>query len=149
MLCYCNKCGSITDWAKPEEQSCYCCGNTPLKPIPREYIDDFRWRDRDGKQAFIEEVIKTSPNLDQYLFEHKDEIIQNKNAEMDAKIAHGKEVLEGRDKGNNFGVECPYCHATNVKKVSMAGRMFSTGLFGLASNKIGKQWHCNKCGSDF
>ena len=46
-------------------------------------------------------------------------------------------------------VECPYCHSTNTKKISTANRMVSTGMFGLASKKIGKQWHCNKCGSDF
>lgn len=46
-------------------------------------------------------------------------------------------------------VECPYCHSANTKKISTANRMVSTGMFGLASKKIGKQWHCNKCGSDF
>lgn len=28
-------------------------------------------------------------------------------------------------------------------------RVVSTGLFGLGSNKVGKQWHCSQCGSDF
>lgn len=46
-------------------------------------------------------------------------------------------------------VECPYCHSTNTKKISAARRILSTELFGLGSKKIGKQWHCNKCGSDF
>lgn len=42
-------------------------------------------------------------------------IISKQSAEFNAKLAHGKAALEGRDKGNKFGVECPYCHATNVK----------------------------------
>lgn len=46
-------------------------------------------------------------------------------------------------------VECPYCHSTNTKKISGTGRWLSTGIFGLASGKIGKQWHCNSCKSDF
>ena len=46
-------------------------------------------------------------------------------------------------------VECPYCHKTDVRKISTADRMVSTGLLGMASKKLGKQWHCNKCGSDF
>lgn len=46
-------------------------------------------------------------------------------------------------------VECPYCHTTDVRKISTADRMVSTGLFGMASKKLGKQWHCNKCGSFF
>ena len=46
-------------------------------------------------------------------------------------------------------VTCPYCKSTNCKKISSGSRWLSTGLFGLSSKKIGKQWHCNSCGSDF
>ena len=46
-------------------------------------------------------------------------------------------------------VECPYCHSTKTKKISGSGRWLSTGLFGLGSSKIGKQWHCNSCKSNF
>lgn len=44
---------------------------------------------------------------------------------------------------------CPYCHSSNVTKISNFDRVVSTGLFGLASKKVGKQWHCNNCKSDF
>lgn len=70
-------------------------------------------------------------------------------------IDHGCELI-AEDEYRAFGaiprgpqVECPYCHADDVKKISTADRMVSTGLFGMASKKLGKQWHCNKCGSDF
>ena len=46
-------------------------------------------------------------------------------------------------------VTCPYCQSTNTKKISGTSRFMSTGIFGLASKKIGKQWHCNNCKSDF
>lgn len=42
-------------------------------------------------------------------------------------LERGKAILQGRDKGNKFGIECPYCHATNVSK----------------------NYHCDHCGSDF
>ena len=45
--------------------------------------------------------------------------------------------------------ECPYCHSMNTSKIGTVSRMTSTAMFGLASKKIGKQWHCNNCGSDF
>jgi hypothetical protein len=45
--------------------------------------------------------------------------------------------------------ECPYCHGHSCKKISAVGRMVSTSILGLGSSKIGKQWHCNKCGSNF
>ena len=46
-------------------------------------------------------------------------------------------------------VECPYCHSMNTSKIGTVSRMTSTAMFGLASKKIGKQWHCNNCKSDF
>ena len=46
-------------------------------------------------------------------------------------------------------ITCPYCQSTDTKKISAGSRWLSTGLFGLASGKVGKQWHCNKCKSDF
>lgn len=46
-------------------------------------------------------------------------------------------------------VTCPYCGSVNVKKVSTISRMASVGFFGIGSKKIGKQWHCNNCKSDF
>lgn len=45
--------------------------------------------------------------------------------------------------------KCIYCQSTNIKKISGTTRLLSTGLFGLGSKKIGKQWHCNNCDSDF
>ena len=46
-------------------------------------------------------------------------------------------------------IECPYCHSMNTSKIGTVSRMTSTAMFGLASKKIGKQWHCNNCKSDF
>ncbi len=46
-------------------------------------------------------------------------------------------------------IECPYCHSTNTKKISGFSRGFAAGLLGLGSSSLGKQWHCNRCDSDF
>ncbi len=54
-----------------------------------------------------------------------------------------------RPNKNNPVVECPYCHSTDTKRISAMNRVVSTGLFGFGSKKIGKQYHCNKCKSDF
>lgn len=51
--------------------------------------------------------------------------------------------------GSFAGVTCYYCKSANVKKISGVRRFMSTGLFGLGSKVIGKEWHCNNCGSDF
>lgn len=47
-------------------------------------------------------------------------------------------------------VECPYCHSTNVKKISGMSKAGSVALWGVfAAGKVSKQWHCNNCKSDF
>lgn len=151
MVFYCKKCGRIAqDSARKLEVTCDYCKSV-MYPVPKEYTikEKGTFFENKLKDQFIEEFIKSSPEFDEYLFEHRDQDLFNQHQSDMAKINHGKAVLEGRDKGNSFGVSCPYCHATNVKKISTASRMVSTGFFGLGSKKIGKQWHCSKCGSDF
>ena len=143
MLCYCDKCGNICEAFKDElEDGCFCCGKSPLKPIPREYIDNFRWRDRDGKEAFIEEIVKKSPNLDKTLFEHRDETIQRKNDEMKSSIAVGKAILEEKSRVS----KCPTCGSTNVRKMGGVERGASIAAFGIFSKKINKTFKCGNCG---
>ena len=86
-------------------------------------------------------MLKTSPDFEwEYLFLIETMICRYSIwAKIDAALEHGKAVLEGRDKGNKYGVECPYCHATNVSSNNDSiNRAVSTGLLGLASSKMGK-----------
>lgn len=45
--------------------------------------------------------------------------------------------------------KCPICSSTNVNRISSTKKAMSIIGFGILSNKIGKQWHCNNCKSDF
>ena len=47
-------------------------------------------------------------------------------------------------------VECPYCHSADTRKISGLSKAGSVALFGIFSlGKTTKQWHCNRCNSDF
>lgn len=46
-------------------------------------------------------------------------------------------------------IECPYCHSTDTKKISTTSKVVSTAIWGFFSTKRFKEWHCNKCNSDF
>lgn len=46
-------------------------------------------------------------------------------------------------------VHCPYCNSTNCKKISGVSKATSVAMFGIFSQKVKKQWHCNNCGSYF
>ena len=140
MLHYCKKCGRVV----LDSKKCSCC-DSQTYPVPEKY-----WLDgldflisNESKALLIEELVKTSPEFDQYLFDHRDEILAKQSAEFDAKMAHGKAVLE-----ENIRIpKCPTCGSTNISKIGTVNRIISTGLFGLASSKIGKTHKCNNCGT--
>ena len=153
MYKFCSKCGNITLGNNYLEEKCWVCGNIKI-PVPTQYIqenDILTDKELESRATLIrEELVKTSPKFDQYLFEHRDEILAKQSAEFSEKMEHGKAILEGRDKGNQFGVECPYCHATNVKKITNTSKAAHAALFGIFSiSRNSKQWHCNQCNSDF
>lgn len=45
--------------------------------------------------------------------------------------------------------KCPTCQSTDIKKVSTMSKASSVALWGLFSQKVKKQWHCNNCGSEW
>lgn len=44
---------------------------------------------------------------------------------------------------------CPACGSTDIENISTLNRAVSTAMVGIASKKIGKQFHCKNCGYDF
>lgn len=46
-------------------------------------------------------------------------------------------------------ITCPYCKSTDTQKISGLSKVGSVALFGIFSQKVKKQWHCNNCKSDF
>lgn len=148
MYKFCNKCGNITLGNKYLEEKCSICGKVKI-PVPLNYIQENEiLTDKeldDKKNIIIEELVKTSPEFDQYLFDHRDEILAKQSAEFNAKMEHGKAILE---EGSRT-LKCTYCGSTNIRKIGLLNRAISIELWGLGSKKIGKQFHCNNCGADF
>lgn len=150
MLHYCKKCGRIIEidtYDIRKNYKCDCC-NSIVEPIPNMFLDedlDCCFKDKNTEQQFINEYIKNSPEFDPHLFNHRDEILAKQSAEFDAKMAHGKAIIEEQSRVP----KCTYCGSTNIKKIGLLNRAISTELWGLGSKKIGKQFHCNHCGADF
>ncbi len=44
---------------------------------------------------------------------------------------------------------CLTCQSTNIKKISGISKAGSVALWGIFSQKVKKQWHCNNCGSEW
>lgn len=147
---YCSHCGmqSFREIAcKDENGKCYYC-HSEIKEYDLIY---FLERYKVDKLSDLKENIKTQ--IRQMLY--KDFIMNQPEFDMDLLKKRTKEEGDDDleiiyDKNNPLiTVECPYCHCNDTKKIKTTGRVFSTGLFGFGSGKIGKQWHCNTCKSDF
>lgn len=148
MLHYCKKCGRIAQESYTQkEQKCDCC-KTIMLPVPEEYLlegFDIAFKDKETENLLIEELVKTSPEFDQYFFDHRDEILVKQSAEFNAKMEHGKAVLEEQSRVP----KCPTCQSTNIRKVSVTSKAVSVGLFGIFSQKVKKQFHCCNCGYEW
>lgn len=131
----CPKCGKIIN--NDNATFCPVCGNILNKSThPQKNIKSFSICPNCGKQ---------------YLYEmnHCNEC-GYKTEDYTKEMKDLEEVIYS-EKSNppKLQVTCPYCNSTNTKKISTASRTVSILGFGILSKKIGKQWHCNNCGSDF
>ena len=79
----------------------------------------------------------------QYLFEHSDEDLFNRRIENQAKMAHGKTILEEQSRIP----KCSSCESSNISRIGVINRAVSFTLVGFASSKIGKTHKCNQCGT--
>ncbi len=152
---YCPKCGNSHFIPYESDELCLVC-KTRMIESPHEYClteeklqSDYNEFEQ-NEQRLFDEVISKSPEFDINFYNSKDSILKQRQQQQEEAIAHGQAILEGRDKGNQFGVECPYCHAANVKKITTASKAVHTAFFGIFSlGRNSKQWHCNHCNSDF
>lgn len=141
VLCYCEKCGRIVIVDKNEEYVCDYCSNN-LCPVPDKFtIGQTKTTiNRDLKEQFINEYIKSSPEFDQHLFDHRDEDLAARSKQLENVLSKAKAEKSRTPK-------CPSCGSTNISKIGTVNRAVSVGIFGLASGKIGKTHKCNKCGT--
>lgn len=98
---------------KSDDKICDCCKST-VYPVPDEYLDCEFSVDPNKKEEFIEKYIKSSPEFDPYLFEHRDEILARENMKLNEALAHGASILEEKSRIP----KCPICGSTNIKSIS-------------------------------
>ena len=146
----CKSCGAISF---NKEDICPVC-NIPLITVPfftGRKIDNLGGEDRD---KYIEEITgqKLNPIMVQKRKDYLKKIYKEQKEILQKRIRKSEEsrINEYQQKYlAEHNIHCPYCNSSNVTKISTVNRAVSVGMFGLASKKLGKQWHCNSCNSDF
>lgn len=137
---YCPVCGAIDEL---ELDKCrYCKSQLIRTDVECDMFDYWDNIEEINKMLYKKYNIANNPKYDLKAVQKRlDDEKENLS------LAHSS-ATDPTLRGNNL-VSCPYCKSTNVRKIGMVSRGVSVGLFGLASKKIGKQWHCNQCRSDF
>ena len=146
----CKSCGAISF---NKEDICPVC-NIPLITVPfftGRKIDNLGGEDRD---KYIEEITgqKLNPIMVQKRKDYLKKIYKEQKEILQKRIRKSEEsrINEYQQKYlAEHNIHCPYCNSSNVTKIGTVNRAVSVGMFGIASKKLGKQWHCNNCGSDF
>lgn len=132
-LYYCKRCGR-TAWKYTDgEKKCGFCRNT-MQLVPAEYVDekcDMLIPERE--QEFMDKYIKSSPEYDPELHE---------------KMKHWLDTRwddEPSNKpGNPYGIECPYCHSTDIQRIYGVTLTEFTNV-----SAVGKQFQCRFCSAYF
>lgn len=156
-LMYCKKCGRIVlNTLSESDFKCDCC-KAITYPVPEKYLDKslpFMLKDdaEETKQTIFDELVKSSPEFEQRLFDSRDKILAQNDAEYNRVMSIGNAIRNGVKpeeafKGNFSVAKCPSCGSTNISKIGLVNRAISVGVFGLASSKIGKTHKCNSCGT--
>ena len=59
-------------------------------------------------------------------------------------------LQEVESQNEHKSAKCPYCHSSDTKKITNTSKAVHTALFGIFSiSRNSKNYHCNKCGSNF
>ncbi|MBC5688230.1 hypothetical protein H8S37_04710 [Mediterraneibacter sp. NSJ-55] len=123
---------------------CFKCGS-PLIHTTITAEEMFLIRRVSEDREFIEAMIKLQK---ENIIEYKSRIAQWREDAKRAGCYGTEEQAKYVPQASNLP-KCPYCNSTNIKKISATNRAASIIGFGILSKKIGKQWHCNNCKSDF
>lgn len=88
-------------------------------------------------------------SFEDYIREQDNPGILKREQEQEEKERAIARALSAEYEAKHPHVVCPYCKSTNTEKISTVSRAVSVSLVGAASGKLGKQWHCKQCGSNF
>lgn len=132
-LYYCKRCGRTVRHYTENEEKCDFCRNT-IQLVPEEYLHDKVkvMLDPERKQEFMDKYIKPSPEFD---------------PELHKKLKHWLDTRwdkPSKKPGNPYGIECPYCHSTDIQRIQGVTLTVFTDV-----SAVGKQFQCRYCSAYF
>lgn len=149
----CPKCGSFstaTDVVATIQ--CDFCG-TPMfqtNEITTDTISNTSWpKSEDEIDKYIYSLLIRCNKIDEY-DENAHQLYKQKLLErVIVRRQRQQQASQQATPPSANQPHCPVCQSTNIEKIGMFKRMLSTSMFGIASDKVGKQWHCKSCLNNF
>lgn len=156
----CKKCGFKFVTGHPPA-CCDECGGEyfiiPVAQYEQELQNEIRPLYKTGTITNTLKNIEDLPKLEEILDKHNvphdfnyDDVLRvwRKQNDLAAGVDELQRKREKRKRANGIkpgmNISCPYCQSSNVRKINFTERMIDLG-----GKKLGKQWHCMSCGSDF
>ena len=132
---------------------CTCCGKKiPFLDIDYDLIkignEEYRLSDAEilEKYSDYRKRIEKQTGRQMTDFEFLSGIMEARrdslNRQAETYFASNKEANVNKPK-------CPTCQSENIQKISAMTKAGSVALWGIFSQKVKKQWHCNSCGSEW
>lgn len=107
-----------------------------------------------GKMTVEDIITITSISKDVNFLEAMSALHDTDIIEYESRMSQFRTQVQQQEQQKSSGststqVTCPYCHSTNVKKISGTSKAASVALWGIFSQKVRKNFHCNSCKSEF
>lgn len=150
----CPKCANLYAGINYEKQplymACEFC-NTPMLEIDADNAEVcfekcFNWQNPDVDGLAIKILSKyANAKPDQTAIQHRNNILNRREQD---EVRQEQLLAQANISAPNIP-HCPACGSTDIENISTLNRAVSTAMVGIASKKIGKQFHCKNCGYNF
>lgn len=148
----CPKCGHTDTVFDNPYPFCECCGYEEVVVEGQyEFRDDYEKIEKENPSMEEEKIRKIVRE------KHREKYTYNSPVFSRAANAHriewekeqASKPIRISDSAPQSLPHCPTCNSTNVKKISAGAKAVSVGLFGIFSQKVKRQFHCNNCGYEW
>ena len=158
----CPRCGTVDEFSSNTINSCiFCDYNETIIVTEDEYTklyDYFKKASPSEQDDLLNTKVEAtlrqkytykSPFFDKEYNEKRKKYESTKNKAVREHIRFNSGVTLNDIKQPQSLPHCPTCNSTNVKKISAGAKAVSVGLFGIFSQKVKRQFHCNNCGYEW
>lgn len=145
---------------RPQDDIKEQCSDNDLKIndeyVNSEIIHNFikKWQISNAINYIMTETNCTQEQAEQIVNKFKTTALQKSTDSVDkwkqSTVPETVKITQDYSKPvNKTIITCPYCGSNNTKRISSVSRISSVLTMGIFSKKIGKEWHCNNCNSNF